>query len=188
VSHSTDVGCISKGDISEETASSWNYCIADDSISVCPEYVSAVYGRWVPTSKLPATGIFTACAMYKNRCSAVWEIHSGTRKRGSCLQMKKLLLANVAALFLATETAHAQTEADTFYVAACLEYDSPKTDGDDCVVVSLDGQGLKGCELLRKLLLKQKFLISRCAKTEEKAKADPDLSRELANRPRGRRL
>jgi hypothetical protein len=99
-----------------------------------------------------------------------------------------LLLASVAALFLATGEAQAGMKASTFYVMSCLEYITPESDGNDCVVTSMEGQGLEGCELMRKLLLEQKFLVSRCAKTIERAKADSDLARELANRPRGRRL
>jgi hypothetical protein len=105
-------------------------------------------------------------------------------------KMKKLFLSGIAALLLATGAAHAETKADTrtFYVASCLEYVTPEADGDDCVVTSMLGQGLEGCELMRKLLLEQKFIISRCARTVEKAKADPELARAIANRPQGGRL
>jgi hypothetical protein len=83
--------------------------------------------------------------------------------------MKKLLLTSIAALFLATGAAHAGSKAATFYLASCLEYDTPKEDGDDCTTLSTD-QGLKACELLRKHLLEYDLLVGRCAKTEEQAK------------------
>ena len=89
------------GGISEKATANWNCCVADDSISACPEQVPAVHWRWISTSKLPATGICTTYAMHKNRSSAVWEIHGGTRQRDSRLlevSMKKLLLIGTAVL------------------------------------------------------------------------------------------
>ena len=86
-----------------------------------------------------------------------------------------ILVTGIAALFLATGTARAQTEAKTFYVASCLKHSTSVEEGNDCAVMSMNNQGLKGCEVLRKLLFEQDLPVGRCMETEQKAKA------ELAN-------
>jgi hypothetical protein len=88
--------------------------------------------------------------------------------------MKKILLAGVATLFLATGAAQAGVEEQPYFLAVRLKNATPRDGEYDCATMTV-GKNFKDCKAVRQSLLKENVIVSQCRRTEEEAKA------ELAN-------
>jgi len=118
VSHSTDVGCISEGDGSEETTFSRNYRIADSNIGARPSYNHArnIRDGTALVQLVNRQNMLALARQWKPilRSRMHWPqrhaigLHRRTQR--SSIIMKKTLLTGIAALFLATSAQAQEAE------------------------------------------------------------------------------